>query len=315
MRHFLLFVAILSGYICYSQQGLTPPKAYFANISTGDSLVEEGQYKKATFHYLQAFEAFGWRGIADDRFKAAKAFALTGQEDSTFTYLERLCKQKYINYLKLSSDTAFAIIKQKSSQKWVRILTCIKHNKDSFAPNQNLIWTNYLDTIYQTDQGIRKKFMKAANTFGWDSKEAKAYLPQMRFIDSVNQVKTERFIDTYGWLGQDDLGYQGNATLFLVIQHSDSATQERYIPLLREAVKRKKARPEDLALMEDRLSLSKFGYQIYGSQIAQDTTTKKFIIQPIKDEASVNKRRAEVGLQPLEEYLKLWGIEYNPKTN
>lgn len=257
MRHFLFFVIILSGHICYSQQSVTPPKAYYVNILIGDSLVEEGQYKKATFHYLKAFESFGWRGIADDRFKAAKAFALAGRIDSALTYLERLCRQQFVNHLKLSNDRAFVIIKHKASQKWVDILSCIKRNKDSLAPNQNLTWTNYLDTIYQTDQVIRKKFMKAANAFGWDSKEAKAYLPQMRFIDSVNQVKTERFIDTYGWLGQDVLGYQGNATLFLVIQHSNSITQEKYIPLLREAVKQKKARPEDLALMEDRLSMAK----------------------------------------------------------
>lgn len=315
MRHFLLFIVFLSGHICYSQQSVTPPKEYYANISSGDSLAEEGQYKKATLHYLQAFESFGWRGIADDRFKAAKAFALAGQTDSAFTYLERLCKQQYINYLKLSGDAALAIIRQKATQKWEDVLTCIKHNKDSLAPNQNLVWTNYLDTIYQTDQGIRKKLMQAANAYGWDSKEAKTYLPQMRFIDSVNQIKTERFIDTHGWRGQDELGYQGNATLFLVIQHSDSAIQEKYIPLLREAVKQKKARPEDLALMEDRLSISKDGYQIYGSQIAQDPTTKKFFILQIKDEANVNKKRAEVGLQSLEEYVKLWGIEYKPKTN
>jgi hypothetical protein len=31
---------------------------------------------------------------------------------------------------------------------------------------------------------------------------------------------------------------------------------------------------------------------------------------PIQDEANVNKRRASVGLQPLEEYAKFFGINY-----
>jgi len=31
-----------------------------------------------------------------------------------------------------------------------------------------------------------------------------------------------------------------------------------------------------------------------------------------KDEENVNKSRKEVGLQPLEEYLKLWDIKYAP---
>jgi hypothetical protein len=157
--------------------------------------------------------------------------------------------------------------------------------------------------------------MRAAEVYGWESEEAKVYLPQMRVIDSVNLKKIIAFIDAHGWPGQEELGSQGSSTLFLVIQHSDSAIQEKYIPLLREAVRQKKAKPQDLALMEDRLSISKYGYQLYGSQIEQDTVTKKFFILPIKDEASVNQRRAAVGLPPLEEYVKFWGIEYKSKGN
>jgi hypothetical protein len=36
------------------------------------------------------------------------------------------------------------------------------------------------------------------------------------------------------------------------------------------------------------------------------------IIQPIKDEKNVDKRRNKVGLQPLSEYAKLFNIEYKP---
>ncbi len=37
---------------------------------------------------------------------------------------------------------------------------------------------------------------------------------------------------------------------------------------------------------------------------------------PIEDEANVNKRRAAVGLEPLEEYAKHFGIDYVlPKSN
>lgn len=53
--------------------------------------------------------------------------------------------------------------------------------------------------------------------------------------------------------------------------------------------------------------------RLYGSQIQRTGDT--FVIYPIEDEPNVNKRRAEVGLQPLEEYVKQWGIEYTlPET-
>lgn len=49
--------------------------------------------------------------------------------------------------------------------------------------------------------------------------------------------------------------------------------------------------------------------QIYGSQITagEDGTRRVYDIQ---DEINVNKRRQEVGLMPLEEYAKQFGIKY-----
>ncbi|MDT3404368.1 hypothetical protein [Mucilaginibacter terrae] len=41
----------------------------------------------------------------------------------------------------------------------------------------------------------------------------------------------------------------------------------------------------------------------------------KATIDPIEDEPNVNKRRAAVGLQPLEDYVKQWGIEYHLPVN
>ncbi len=50
--------------------------------------------------------------------------------------------------------------------------------------------------------------------------------------------------------------------------------------------------------------------QIYGSQIHRDQKTGKYFVAPIEDEQNVNKRRAAVGLEPLEEYAKQWNIDY-----
>ena len=80
--------------------------------------------------------------------------------------------------------------------------------------------------------------------------------------------------------------------------------------MMREAVKNQKARPEQLALLEDRVALAQGKKQIYGSQIDQDPKSGKYSVAPIEDEPNVNKRRAAVGLGPLEEYVRHWDIEY-----
>ena len=52
--------------------------------------------------------------------------------------------------------------------------------------------------------------------------------------------------------------------------------------------------------------------QIYGSQVV-NSKTGELVFYPIEDEKNVNIRRAKVGLQPIEEYAKYFGIEYKLK--
>jgi hypothetical protein len=182
------------------------------------------------------------------------------------------------------------------------------------APKQNLEWTNYFDSILVEDQVVRKKWKKAADIYGYNSKEAQQYWPEMAVKDSLNLIAVTHFLDTYGWQSKEVLGQNGNAALFLVIQHADSATQEKYLPIMKKAVKENKANPQDLALLIDRVCLRKHRYQIYGSQIQQDPVTKKNTFSPIKNEKKVDKRRKKMNLQPLSEYGKFFGIDYKLKA-
>ena len=99
--------------------------------------------------------------------------------------------------------------------------------------------------------------------------------------------------------------------VFLVIQHSDSLTQVTYLPMMRTAVQQGAARAEDLALLEDRVLTEQGKPQIYGSQVRMDSAGKASFF-PILDEINVNRRRASVGLGPLEEYARYFGIRYHP---
>jgi hypothetical protein len=79
---------------------------------------------------------------------------------------------------------------------------------------------------------------------------------------------------------------------------------------MREAVKKGNALAGNLALMEDRSALEHGKKQIYGSQIGRDMKTGKYYIDPIEDEANVDKRRTAVGLGPLADYASQWNIIY-----
>ena len=129
--------------------------------------------------------------------------------------------------------------------------------------------------------------------------------------DSINLIAVSSILDQYGWLGSEVVGQQGNSALFLVIQHADINTQQKYLPMMREAVKSGKARGSNLALLEDRVALRQGKKQIYGSQIGRDPITNLYFVSPLEDPDNVDKRRAEVGLGPLADYVSKWNIQWD----
>ena len=80
---------------------------------------------------------------------------------------------------------------------------------------------------------------------------------------------------------------------------------------MREAVKEGNARGRSLALLEDRVALRQGERQIYGSQIGRDQKTEEYFVAPLIDPENVDKRRAEVGLGTLAEYVNYWGMTWD----
>ena len=180
-------------------------------------------------------------------------------------------------------------------------------------PNLNLSLIAALDTIFTNDQQDRRNITQLQQTYGSASKQMDSLWKRITYYDSINLIAVKKIIDTYGWPGPDVVREQGSITVFLVIQHAGLATQEKYLPLMREAVKKGKARASDLAMLEDRVLMGNGKPQIYGSQLREIGSTGKYEFYPIEDEANVNKRRAAVGMPPLEYYAKIMGISYKVK--
>jgi hypothetical protein len=101
--------------------------------------------------------------------------------------------------------------------------------------------------------------------------------------------------------------------IWLIIQHAPLAKQEQYFPFIDAAAQKGEMHKSSWALMVDRIRMYKGQPQIYGSQLVRDEISGGRKFHEIEDEANVNKRRAEVGLGPLEEYAQLMGVTWKPK--
>lgn len=300
-----LSVCFISTQVTFSQNA-----EYFSLVKKADSLYKAKDFKTSAFAYSAAFKSNGWVGISDDRYNAACSWALANNSDSSFFQLNRIAtKANYMNYGHITTDPDLNSLH--NDNRWKPLLDLIKRNKEKAEANLNKPLVAQLDSIYNEDQKYRLQIEEIEKKNGLESNEMKDHWKIINQKDSINLSKVKSLLDSYGWLGTDIVGRQGNSTLFLVIQHSDQRTQEKYLPMMREAVKNGKATGSSLALLEDRVALGQGKKQIYGSQIGRNNETKLYYVLPLEDPDNVDKRRAEVGLQPLAEYVNRWQIKWN----
>ncbi len=81
--------------------------------------------------------------------------------------------------------------------------------------------------------------------------------------------------------------------------------------MMREAVQKGNASPSNFAYLVDRVALRQGKKQSYGSQLARDQFTGEYYILPLLDPDNVDKRRTEVGLEKLQDYVSHMGMTWN----
>ncbi|MFN7115286.1 MAG: DUF6624 domain-containing protein [Saprospiraceae bacterium] len=289
-------------------------QTYAELITRGDSLYQAKDFIHSARAYNEAFRVNGDKGNVNDRYNAACSWALAGQPDSAFVQLFRIAeKGNYTNYNHLTKDSDLNSLH--SDERWKKVTALVLQNKEKAEANLNKPLVAELETIYEEDQKYRRMIDSIDRNFGMESPEMQQLWKIIAEKDSINLIKVSKILDQYGWLGPDVVGAQGSVTLFLVIQHSPLEVQLKYVPLLREAVKNGKANAANLALLEDRILMFQGKKQLYGSQLRMNQQTGKYELAPIEDPKNVDKRRAEVGLGPLADYVKRWGIVWDAEAH
>lgn len=306
---FIFFIIAFLSNTSFSQNEMTE---YYMHVKKADSLYQKKNYESAAIAYKKAFESIDGKAFSNDRYDAACTYALINDSESSFFHLFLLAEHKDIkfnNYNHIINDSDLNSLH--NDKRWKSLLNIIKKNKEESEKHLDKSLVALLDTIYQEDQKYRIELDKIEDKYGWESDEVKKQWQIISEKDSLNLIKVKNILDNKGWLGPEIIGLQGNSTLFLVIQHSGLETQEKYLPMMREAVKRGKAEPSSLSLLEDRVALGKGKRQIYGSQIGRNEETGDYYVLPLIDPDNVNKRRGEVGLGTIEEYISIWNITWD----
>ena len=244
----------------------------------------------------------------NELYRAAEEAAQRNEPRLALRQLKQAVASGYIKAESMAENSIFAPLHNQSA--WPRLLDQARvrqqQHEATFDP-QLLALMKKMD--YQ-DQHYRVVAVAAEKQYGLDSPQVRAADSKQSRLDPQLIRQVDSLIAIHGYPGKSKVGEYYKSTAFLVIQHNPD---EKYLPLLTAAADKGELNWSSVALLVDRVKTGKGELQVYGSQSQIWADGRKQLF-PIEDEPNVNVRRAKIGLEPLEEYLKHWDIAYQVPT-
>ena len=191
-----------------------------------------------------------------------------------------------------------------TTARWVSVLM-------AWSDESAHAWTNdslrgVLIDMARVDQAVRQDLTpeRLADT---------AFIHAMARVDSANARQLRNIIARFGWPTKSMVGAKGASAAWLIVQHVPELQEEGERLML--SAPPGEVSPADLALLIDRRLVSQGKPQRYGSQLQplrEGETVMSFY--PIEDLADLDARRAEVGLMPLADYIRMMEGAYHVKV-
>jgi len=281
---------------------------YSSIIQQARSALNKKDYKTASAQFKLAFAQ--QQDNYADLYDAACVAALAGNQNRAFEWLNLSIDSGWSNLEHLNTDSD--LVSLHADARWAKTIAHLKTKVAERETHYDQELKTQLEQINDEDQNLRNQLTVIEKKSGYESKEVNALWDQIEEKDAIHFKAVEAILAKHGWLGPKQVGSKASQTLFLVIQHADAEARRKYVPMMREAVKEKKARASSLALMEDRIAVEAGEKQIYGSQLS--IVDGKTALRPTEDPDHLDERRAALGMSTIAEYLANRKLEWDVDT-
>lgn len=155
------------------------------------------------------------------------------------------------------------------------------------------------------DQEIRERYEQTK-----DKKD----LEEMQRIDKVNREEFKKIFKTTGLI-TSEYGKDAQLSAFLLVQHmprSEISFMKKYLSLMKNHLE--DFEPINFAMLCDRVETWQNKPQIYGTQfVSVENSKDTFKLRELKNPDLVDQRRKEIGLEPLQDYIKKLSKKRNVK--
>lgn len=284
----------------------TQAQSYSEYLLQARNALNSKDYKTAHTQFKQAFSLK--LGSYIDLYDAACVAALASDKESAFKWLQQSITQGWFNLEHMKADRD--LISLHEDKRWAPTIETLQSKLAAQEKNYDHKLKEQLERIFNDDQSLRQKIQGTQQQFGSNSPELNTLWDEIDKKDKANLIEVEQILKEHGWLGPQQVGRRASQTIFLVIQHASPETRVKYLPIMRQALKEKKAAASDFALLVDRTNNETGLKQIYGSQL-RGKPDGGYELYPIEDPDHLDQRRVEMGLDPIAAYISRWDLKWD----
>ncbi|RYU81014.1 DUF6624 domain-containing protein [Hymenobacter persicinus] len=241
-----------------------------------------------------------------DLYNAACSWALAGNPDKAFSYLDKTMAAGYGNLPHLVKDTDLASLH--SDPRWAAVVKAAQQNADRIEARFNQPLKRELEQVFADHRQVRAERDSLKSLYGANAPQTLQAEQAVKAADARQLALVLPLLDQQGWPTKQQVGHFGSLAPFLVIQQANIAVQAKYLPMIRQATLRGDLSPFGYLFLQDQVLVRQGKPQLFGTQMVTDPKTGKRVVAPIEDEVHVDERRAVFGQSTLAEYIKLRSI-------
>ncbi|MFN3759532.1 MAG: DUF6624 domain-containing protein [Algoriphagus aquaeductus] len=253
--------------------------------------VSEEKYRKATYILEQTFNTIkkdSFQIKYADHLNLAHAYALLLEPKELIFSELNLAQEKDLEstaavfVLAVRSPEHFRLTQSEYdslSKRFHMIHDQSKNRKELFDIKEYVSKGNYDKELVETIASIEERDQKHWAEDSNMELQNKSDEENFTLIDSLYE-KYESYI------GKTLVGDKYNHVMWLIIQHSDLNRQEKYLPIILQAVRNDELEETPLKMLIDRIQTKKCGYQIFGSQLNVPLASDE-IIKEIKNNFNI----------------------------
>lgn len=270
--------------------------------SEADELRQEGKLDAAIKAYKKIYNESPEK--ADNTYNLACAYALTFQKDSAYHYLE-IALRDDPSLWALADTDLYGLV---DDSRWKKIengqIEKFQKEKGKLAQPE---YARELLKIIMQDQAL-DYYIDQAKRFYTEQ----GYIPQWYYplgemkkkIGEDNFENLKELMEKYGWPKYSNVGkLAADAPLLVINHHESDSVRKEYLPVIKQSCLDGEGSCMEYAKVQDRILVNNNEPQIYGMQFRYNSE-RNLEPFPILDPEHVDKRRKEIGLEPLKDYLK-----------